>query len=48
MHCSSDKLNDTTSFLDLSLRIFAEVACADDEWDFWYPALAKDFAVAEW
>jgi len=42
-----DKLNHTTSLLDLALGVLAEVACADDNGNLRDPTLAENLAVAE-
>lgn len=42
-----DELDHTTSLLDLSLGIFAEVSRLDNERDLRDAALAEDLAVAE-
>ncbi len=47
MTLSRNKLHDTARLLDLTLRVFAEVSRANDEWYLWNAPFAEDFAVAE-
>jgi hypothetical protein len=46
MHLCNE-LHNAARLFDLALRVFAEVPCLDNDWDFWEAALAEDFAVAE-
>lgn len=49
LRCLCNELNHTTSFLDLSLGILAEVSGANNERNaLWKTSLAENFAVAEW
>ena len=48
MSALCDQFNNTASFLDLPLCLFADVSGSHDDWDLWYSALAEDFGVPEW
>ena len=40
-------MDNATSLLDFPLRLFAEVSCLNNDWDFGKPALAEDLGVSE-